>query len=626
MSGVSKSPWLAMLMRTPTPGVAGGRPFGDDGADDRERHPDPKAAEDHRQGRRNLEEPRSLGGARAEAAEDLVEKRVGRADADHRGDRDREEDDERADHDPGGEPAAEPDVEQRRERQDRDRLRGDDVGREGALDEEALRQRDPDPDGDRRADDEAEDDLEQRHADVRPEDAGADGPDPSLHHDLGCRKDVFRQVADDGHELPDREEDRQADDGRRDSLHAAPTSDVSDHGRSSSAWTDASASRTSAATAAARGSAVTTTGRGRGRSTSTTRATRPGRGVMTTTRSARATASATLWVTKTTVRGRSSQRRWSSRVELLAGERVERAERLVEQQHRGIADQRPGERGALRHPTRELARPQARGRGQTDLRERGFGAVAAHVRRNAGKLHRQRDVVDDRAPRHEARLLEVEADAPVAGDRLRPADQRPSRVGSLEPGDHPQERALAAAVRPDHGGERAGTDRQVEPGQRLDLPAGRREARVDTVEQEVESGRGRVGRHRGSMTGLPSATGHRTALPPAGTTSSRRVARGARSSSPIRTVTVGPVCPGERRGSGRPHRRLAPMRFAGWLADSRADRRWGLSPRPEDDVFCCPQGAIGRPTGQPPSGASERRSRPRSQSAMTTAIPISTTM
>ena len=356
------------------------------------------------------------------------------------------------------------------------------------------------------ADDEAEDDLEQRHAHVRPEDAGADGPDASLDHDLRCRKDVLRQVADDGHELPDREEDRQADDGRCDSLHAAPTSDASDHGRNSSAWTDASASRTSAATAAARGSAVTTTGRGRARSTSTTRSTRPGRGVMTTTRSARATASATLWVTKTTVRGRSSQRRWSSASN---SSRVSASSALNGSSSSSTGGSPTNARASAARcaiPPESSRGRRPRGRGQTDLRERGFGAVAAHVRRDAGKLHRQRHVVDDRAPRHEARLLEVETDAPVAGDRLRPADQHPSGVGGLEPRDHPQERGLAAAVRSDHGGERAGIDRQVEPGQRLDLPAGRRETRVDTVERDVESGRGRVRRHRGSMTG--AAIGH----------------------------------------------------------------------------------------------------------------------
>ena len=67
MSGVSKSPWLAMLMRTPRP-VAGGCPFGDDGADDRQRDPHPQAAEDHRQGRRDLEGAACAARGRAEAA------------------------------------------------------------------------------------------------------------------------------------------------------------------------------------------------------------------------------------------------------------------------------------------------------------------------------------------------------------------------------------------------------------------------------------------------------------------------------------------------------------------------------------------------------------------------------
>ena len=53
-------------------------------------------------------------------------------------------------------------------------------------------------------------------------------------------------------------------------------------------------------------------GRGRGRSTGITRATLPGRAVITTIRSAMRTASPTEWVTSTTVRGRSIQRRWSS--------------------------------------------------------------------------------------------------------------------------------------------------------------------------------------------------------------------------------------------------------------------------------------------------------------------------
>ena len=265
-------------------------------------------------------------------------------------------------------------------------------GSPAALDE-ALRQRDPDHDSNGRADDEAEDDLEQRHAHVRPEDTGTDGPDASLHHDLRCRKDVLRQVADDGHELPDREEDRQADDGRRDSIHAAPASEASDHGRSSSAWTDASAS--GPRPRACRGARVGGDHGARPREVDlhdSGDAPRPrghdddaigegdglGDAVGDEDDGARPLEPEALELG----------------VELLAGEGVERAERLVEQQHRGIADQRPSERGALRHPARKLARSQAprpwpgrpararlrRGRGARPARRRQAPSAAPRCR------------------------------------------------------------------------------------------------------------------------------------------------------------------------------------------------------------------------------------------------------
>ena len=55
----------------------------------------------------------------AQRAQHLAQQRVGGADADHGGDGDREEDDQRADQDARQQPAAEPDVEQRRQGQDR---------------------------------------------------------------------------------------------------------------------------------------------------------------------------------------------------------------------------------------------------------------------------------------------------------------------------------------------------------------------------------------------------------------------------------------------------------------------------------------------------------------------------
>src|SRR5262249_31408147 len=57
---------------------------------------------------------------------------------------------------------------------------------------------------------------------------------------------------------------------------------------------------------------ITSRLRGRGKSTLSTSAMRPGRGVITSTRSARNTASEVEWVTNSTVLRRSSQMRWSS--------------------------------------------------------------------------------------------------------------------------------------------------------------------------------------------------------------------------------------------------------------------------------------------------------------------------
>ena len=84
--------------------------------------------------------------------------------------------------------------------------------------------------------------------------------------------------------------------------------------------------------------------------------TRPGRGVITATRSARNTASAIEWVTSRVVVARSRPDPLQLDVEALAGHLVEGAERLVEQQHVGIGDERPGDRHALAHPARELRR------------------------------------------------------------------------------------------------------------------------------------------------------------------------------------------------------------------------------------------------------------------------------
>src|SRR2546423_1015937 len=91
----------------PPGAVDGLGPAGDD-ADDSKRRPDTKAAEDRRQRRRDLDRREDLPAGRTQGRGKLEEPAVDRADADHRGDRDREEHDQAADDDLGKQAGPEP--------------------------------------------------------------------------------------------------------------------------------------------------------------------------------------------------------------------------------------------------------------------------------------------------------------------------------------------------------------------------------------------------------------------------------------------------------------------------------------------------------------------------------------
>ena len=140
MSGMSNSDPRARLMRT-AEAVAGPGPFADHRAHDRERHADPHPTEDVRQGGRDLERGQHLARRRAQAASELEKPGIDRADPDHRRDRHREEDDQRADDDLAQQPRPEPQHEQRREDKDRDRLGGHQVRRGESFEEGASCQR-----------------------------------------------------------------------------------------------------------------------------------------------------------------------------------------------------------------------------------------------------------------------------------------------------------------------------------------------------------------------------------------------------------------------------------------------------------------------------------------------------
>ena len=101
---------------------------------------------------------------------------------------------------------------------------------------------------------------------------------------------------------------------------------------------------------------VVEAGAGRSRSTGTSASTRPGRLDSTTTRSARRTASRTSWVTNRHGEAALAPQPLELVVQHVARDGVERAERLVHQQHLGVLGQRPGQRGALAHAARQLVR------------------------------------------------------------------------------------------------------------------------------------------------------------------------------------------------------------------------------------------------------------------------------
>ena len=101
----------------------------------------------------------------------------------------------------------------------------------------------------------------------------------------------------------------------------------------------------------------------------------------------------------------------------------------------------------------------------TDRGERAPDALALARADPAGDAKRQHDIAGDRAPRHQRRVLEDKADAPGGAAEIEPA-QPAARLA--EPGDDPQQRALAAARRTEKADKFAAPDREVDAGQRFD--------------------------------------------------------------------------------------------------------------------------------------------------------------
>src|SRR5690606_11201281 len=164
---------------------------------------------------------------------------------------------------------------------------------------------------------------------------------------------------------------------------------------------------------------------------------------------------------------------------------VERPEGLVEQEDRGVVDERAGERDALLLAARELRGPALGEVRELDELEELQGLLA-----RTGHLlatQPERDVLDDAQVREERVALEHRVDRAVVrlgvGDVLAVDEDRP-RGRRLEPRDHAQGRRLAAARGAQEGEERALRDGEREV---VDRREGREPLR-DVLEDEVCTG------------------------------------------------------------------------------------------------------------------------------------------
>ena len=168
---------------------------------------------------------------------------------------------------------------------------------------------------------------------------------------------------------------------------------------------------------------------------------------------------------------------------LLAELEVERAERLVEQQHAGLVDQRPGERDALTLPAAQLIRATFAELAEADDVEHLAGATTTLGPTDAFHLEPVLDVLTDGHVGEQRVVLEHRVDVAVVRrdvGHVLAGEQDRTRRRLLEAGDHPQHRRLAGAGRAEQREELAGLDRQrdtVDGRRRRRTPCGPAPAR-----------------------------------------------------------------------------------------------------------------------------------------------------
>ena len=158
-------------------------------------------------------------------------------------------------------------------------------------------------------------------------------------------------------------------------------------------------------------------------------------------------------------------------LERLAELGVERAERLVQQQHRGVEDQSARERHPLLLAPRELVRLAVAELLHLHEGERLSDPGAGLLPGRPREAQPEGDVLGDRQVGEEGVALEHGVDVALVRRGVRDVlavEQDPSPAGTLEAGDHAQRRGLAAPARAEQREELARRDVQVYAAHRLE--------------------------------------------------------------------------------------------------------------------------------------------------------------
>jgi hypothetical protein len=170
---------------------------------------------------------------------------------------------------------------------------------------------------------------------------------------------------------------------------------------------------------------------------------------------------------------------------------VERAERLVHEQHRRVVREGARDRHPLHHPARELLRVHALEPAEPHPSQVAARELGPLRRRHPPESRPELDVLLDRQPREERVGLE---DHPPVGARPRDraaVDEDPARRRRDQAGHQPEDRRLPAARGPDQDRELLILHLEADPvegGHGVAPP--RPEAHAQAVERQAGHGRG----------------------------------------------------------------------------------------------------------------------------------------